>query len=203
VRPEGPKSVSELKAKKIAVSTAGSLTHWLVSETARRQGWGPNGIDIQPMGAMTGQLAALKRGDIDGIVMDLSTAFDLENKNEGRILVRFGDLQDFIVHVIYATDKLIASRPDAIRGFLKGWFETIAFMRKNKAETVAIASQAINKDQAIVSRTYDEVMPMFSGHGRFKASALNVLAKSWVELGTLQTEPDVSKLYTEAFLPAK
>ena len=46
-------------------------------------------------------------------------------------------------------------------------------------------------------------MPMFSGDGRFKASALNVLAKSWVELGTLQTEPDVSKLYTEAFLPAK
>ena len=76
-------------------------------------------------------------------------------------------------------------------------------MRKNKAETVAIASQAINKDQAVVSRTYDEVMPMFSDDGRFKASALNVLAKSWVELGTLQTEPDVSKLYTEALLPAK
>jgi len=155
------------------------------------------------MGAMTGQLAALKRGDIDGIVMDLSTAFDLENRNEGRILVRFGDLQDFMVHVIYATDKLIASRPDAIRGFLKGWFETIAFMRKNKAETVAIASQAINKDQAVVSRTYDEVMPMFSEDGRFKPSALKVLAKSWVELGTLPAEPDMSKLYTEAFLPGK
>jgi len=203
VRPDGPKSVAELKGKKISVSTAGSLTYWLVSETSRRQGWGPRDIDIEPMGAMTGQVAALKRGDIDGIVMDLSTAFDLENRNEGRILVRFGDLQDFMVHVIYATDKLIASRPDAIRGFLKGWFETIAFMRKNKAETVAIASQAINKDQAVVGRTYDEVMPMFSDDGRFKPSALKVLAKSWVELGTLPAEPDMSKLYTEAFLPGK
>src|SRR6202043_1749756 len=118
VRPDGVKSVAELKAKKISVSTAGSLTYWLVSETSRRQGWGPQGIDIQPMGAMGGQIAALKRGDIDGIVMDLSTAFALENRGEGRILVRFGDLQDFIVHVIYATDKLVASRPDAIRGFL-------------------------------------------------------------------------------------
>jgi NitT/TauT family transport system substrate-binding protein len=203
VRPDGAKSVAELKTKKISVSTAGSLTYWLVSETSRRQGWGPQGIDIAPMGAMSGQVAALKRGDIDGIVMDLSTAFDLENRGEGRILVRFNDLQDFIVHVIYATDKLIATRPDAIRGFLKGWFETIAFMRKNKTETVAIAKDAIGKDAEIVGRTYDEVMPMFSDDGRFKPSALNVLAKSFVELNTLPAEPDMSKLYTEAFLPAK
>jgi NitT/TauT family transport system substrate-binding protein len=201
VRPDGVKSVAELKGRKISVSTAGSLTYWLVSETARRQGWGPQGIDIQPMGAMAGQIAALERGDIDGIVMDLSTAFDLENRGQGRILVRFGDLQDFIVHVIYATDKLIASRPDAIRGFLKGWFETIAFMRKNKAETVAIAKDVIGKDAAVVGRTYDEVMPMFSDDGRFKPSALKVLAKSFVELKTLPSEPDMSKLYTEAFLP--
>src|ERR1700720_3290999 len=203
VRPDGPKTVAELKGRKISVSTAGSLTFWLVSETSRRQGWGPQGIDVQPMGAMSGQIAALKRGDIDGIVMDLSTAFDLENRGEGRILVRFGDLQDFIVHVIYSTDALIATRPDAIRGFLKGWFETIAFMRKNKAETVAIAKDAIGKNADIVGRTYDEVMPMFSDDGRFKASALNVLAKSFVELNTLPAEPDMSKLYTEAFLPAK
>ena len=115
VRPDGPKTVAELKGKKISVSTAGGLTYWLVSETSRRQGWGPHGIDIQPMGAMAGQLAALKRGDIDGIVMDVSNAFALEKIGEGRILVRFADLQDFIVHVIYATDTLIANRPDAIR----------------------------------------------------------------------------------------
>jgi hypothetical protein len=29
-----------------------------------------------------------------------------------------------------------------------------------------------------------------------------VLAKSFVEMQTLPTEPDMSKLYTEAFLPA-
>jgi ABC-type nitrate/sulfonate/bicarbonate transport system substrate-binding protein len=193
VRPDGAKSVAELKGKKISVSTAGGLTYWLVSETSRRQGWGPHGIDIQPMGAMAPQLAALKRGDIDGIVMDLSNAFALENSGDGRILARFNDLTDFIVHVIYASDKLIASRPEAIRGFLKGWFTTI----------VAIAKDVIGKDEAVVSRTYDEVMPMYSDDGRFKASALKVLARSFVELGTLPAEPDMSKLYTEAFLPAK
>jgi len=61
VRPDGPKTAADLKGKKVSVSTAGSLTYWLVSETSRRQGWGPKGIEISPMGAMPGQIAALKR----------------------------------------------------------------------------------------------------------------------------------------------
>jgi NitT/TauT family transport system substrate-binding protein len=201
VRPDGPKSAADLKGKKISVSTAGSLTYWLVSETSRRQGWGPKGIEIAPMGAMPGQIAAMKRGDIDGAIMDIGNAFEMEKRGEGRILVRFTDIRDFHIHVIFATDKLIAGRPDAVRGFLKGWFETIAYMRKNKAETVAIASEVTNKDAEITSRVYDELMPMFSDDGRFTPSALVTLAKSYVELQLLPQEPDMKALYTEAFLP--
>jgi len=203
VRPDGPKSASELKGKKISVSTAGSLTYWLVSETSRRQGWGPKGIDIAPMGAMPGQIAALKRGDIDGTIMDIGNAFELEKRGEGRILVRFTDIKEFHIHVIFAADKLIANRPEAVRGFLQGWFETIAFMRKNKAETVAIAKEVTNKDEEITARVYDELMPMFSDDGKFSPGALATLAKSYVELQLLPEEPDPAKLYTEAFLPKR
>jgi NitT/TauT family transport system substrate-binding protein len=203
VRPDGPKSAADLKGKKISVSTAGSLTYWLVSETSRRQGWGPKGIDIAPMGAMPGQIAAMKRGDIDGAIMDIGNAFELEKRGEGRILVRFTDIKDFHIHVIFAADKLIGSRPEAVRGFLRGWFETIAFMRKNKAETVASAKEVTNKDEAITARVYDELMPMFSDDGKFSPSALATLTKSYVELQLLPEEPDPAKLFTEAFLPAK
>src|SRR5262244_2325228 len=201
VRLDGPKTVAELKGKTVSVSTAGSLTYWLVSETSRRQGWGPNGITIAPMGAMPGQIAALKRGDIDGTIMDIGNAFELEKKGEGRILVRFTDIKDFHIHVIFATNKVIAAKPEMVRNFLKGWFETIAFMRRNKDETVKIAMQVTDKDQDITSRVYDELMPMFSDTGRFDPKALATLSKSYVELNLLPSEPDMSKLYTEAFLP--
>jgi NitT/TauT family transport system substrate-binding protein len=138
VRPDGPKTAAELKSKKISVSTAGSLTYWLVSQTSRRQGWGPKGIEIAPMGAMSGQIAAMKRGDIDGVITDIGNAFELEKRGEGRILVRFTDIKDCHIHVIFAADKLIAQWPEAVHAFLQGWFETIAFMRANKAETVAM-----------------------------------------------------------------
>jgi NitT/TauT family transport system substrate-binding protein len=201
VKPDGPKTVADLKGKTVSVSTAGSLTYWLVSETARRHGWGPNGINIAPMGAMPGQIAALKRGDIDGTIMDIGNAFDLEKRGEARILVRFTDIKDFHIHVIFATDKAIASKPEIVRNFLKGWFESIAFMRSHKADTVKVAKEVMEKDEDISGRVYDELMPMFSDTGRFDKAALATLSKSYVELKLLPSEPDMSKLYTEAFLP--
>jgi ABC-type nitrate/sulfonate/bicarbonate transport system substrate-binding protein len=203
VRPDGPKTAADLKGKTVSVSTAGSLTYWLVSETSRRQGWGPTGINIAPMGAMPGQIAALKRGDIDGLITDIGNAFELEKRGEGRILVRFTDIKDFHIHVIFATDKVIGAKPEAVRGFLAGWFDTIAYMRKNKAETVKIAVEVMNKDEQISSRVYDELMAMFSDTGKFDAAALETLKKSYVELKLLPSEPDMSKLYTEAYLPKK
>jgi ABC-type nitrate/sulfonate/bicarbonate transport system substrate-binding protein len=153
------------------------------------------------MGAMPGQIAAMKRGDIDGAIMDIGNALHLVKLGEGRILVRFTDMKDFHIHVIFGTDKIIASKPAVVRGFLEGWFESIQFMRKNKAESVKIAMEVTQKDAEITNSVYDELMPMFSDHGRFDSKAVAVLAKSLVELKILPTEPDMSKLYTETFLP--
>ncbi|HEX4552913.1 MAG TPA: ABC transporter substrate-binding protein [Xanthobacteraceae bacterium] len=198
------RSVADLKGKRVSVSTVGSLTHWLVSETSRQQGWGPEGIVVTPMGATQPQIAALKRREIDGMVTDMSTALTLERSGDVRILMRFGQLvKDFHIHVIFATNKVIAEKPEALRGFLKGWFDTIAFMRRNKAEAVDIAKDVIGKDADITAHTYDELMPMFSDDGKFNPKALAVLAKSYVELKVLPEEPDPRLLTTDAFLPAR
>jgi NitT/TauT family transport system substrate-binding protein len=96
---------------------------------------------------------------------------------------------------------LIAQRPDAIRSFLEAWFETIAFMRADRARTIDIAKDIISVDPAITAQTYDELMPMFSADGKFNPKALAVLSRSYVDLGILPSEPDMSKFYTEEFLP--
>src|ERR1700758_263689 len=49
VRPDGPKTAAQLRAKKISVSTAGSLTYWLVHGTSRGQGWGAQGNGDAPL----------------------------------------------------------------------------------------------------------------------------------------------------------
>jgi NitT/TauT family transport system substrate-binding protein len=180
------------------------LTAWLVRELSRQKGWGPDGIAVTPLGAIPGLLAALMMMQVDGFVADISTLLHAEEVGEGKILLHFGDLvQDFHVHVIFATNKLIASRPGTIRAFLAGWFETIAFMRANKGKTVETAMTVLDLNRGIAERSYDILMPMFSDDGRFNAKALAVLGRSYVDLQFLPVEPDMSKLYTEEFLPKK
>ena len=204
VRSDGEiKTLDDLKGRKVGVSTVGSVTGWLVGETSRRKGWGYDGMPLTPVGDDATRIAALRTKSIDGALVNLSVALNYEQRGEGRILLRFGDmLKDFHVHVIFATDKAIAGRPQALRAFLAGWFDTIAFMRKDKARTVAVAQEVMHTDAPTTGRIYDEMMPMFNDDGRFKPQALAVLSRSFVDMKTLPEEPDMRKLINELFLPS-
>jgi len=196
------KTLDDLKGKKVGVSTVGSVTGWLVGETSRQKGWGYNGMELTPVGDDASRVAAVKTKSLDGAVVNLAVALNYVQRGDGRILMLFGDLlKDFHVHVIFATDKAIATKPAALQKFLAGWFDTIAFMRKDKAKTVEIAQQVMGTDGPTAARIYDAMMPMFNDDGRFKPKALAVLSRSFVDMKTLPVEPDMSKLYTEAFLP--
>jgi hypothetical protein len=60
---------------------------------------------------------------------------------------------------------------------------------------------ASDVSKAVAGRNYDELMPIFNPTGHFNPKALDVLSRSFIELGRLPDAPDMSKLYTEAFLP--
>jgi ABC-type nitrate/sulfonate/bicarbonate transport system substrate-binding protein len=195
------KTPQDLKGTKIGVTTAGSLSDWLARELSRKLGFGSDGITPVALGAMTAMLAAMKRGQIDGVVLSSSQGYQLEKTGDGRLLLEFGTyIKDFHTHVIYATDDMIKTKPDQVRRFLAGWKDTIAFMAANKAETVRVARQVTGLDEAIESREYDDVMPMMSRNLQFSAKALDVIGDSFPEMEILPTKPDMRTLYTEEFL---
>jgi ABC-type nitrate/sulfonate/bicarbonate transport system substrate-binding protein len=113
------KSGADLKGKKVSVSTVGSLTEWMVRETSRQQGWGSDGIDIVYLGAPPAQVAALQTKQIDASSSDIASAEDLDRRGVARIIVKFGDIvPEFINHVTYASNTIMAAHPDEVRGFL-------------------------------------------------------------------------------------
>ena len=196
------KTADDLKGKNVQVSTKGSTTDWLFRKLAETKGWGPDGITTVPMGGeLSTQIAALKTHQVDAIIGTASVAFELEEKKEGRLLISTADyVKDFLLHAGFATNTLIQSDPDAVRAFLKGWFQSVAFMRANREETLKIIVPVTQVDAAAEGKEYDLVMPMFSADGKFDPKSLDVMAQSFVDLKILDQKPDMSKLVTENYL---
>jgi ABC-type nitrate/sulfonate/bicarbonate transport system substrate-binding protein len=203
VRADGPiQTIAELKGKKVAVSNLRGYPRWLVIEFLKHEGWGESGMTLIATGAQQASIAALKTGQVDAWAGDVGTSFEMEQTREGRILFNFGDVvPPFMNTAMYATNTLIAQHPDEVRRFIKGWLDNIAWARKHRAETVALLLPVLNLKPDIVGKIYDQLMPTESTDGRFDPAAMKTMPQAIVDLGILDTPPDVSKLYTEAYLP--
>ncbi len=203
VRPDVPvHSPKDLKGHTIGVSTMGSLTAWLVRQLSQQQGWGRDGIKPVALGTTTAEAAAMRTKKVDGMVGGINMIYDFEQKGYARGIINFGNIvPHFHIHVIYATNKIIENNPKAVTAFLAGWFETIKWMKAHKAESVKFVAPIIGSDQKVTAWTYDQLMPIMRTDGHFDPKALDTLANSWVELHVLKSKPDMSKLYTEKYLP--
>ena len=199
------KSVADLKGRSVAVSTAGSLTEWLVKDLSKRQGWGPDGIKTVPLGGDDLRLAALRSGaGIDADLAGLMQAVQLGDAGQTRTIVYFGDVvKDFQNLVIKASDKFIADHPDRLQLFLKGWFRSVAYMRSHQDQAVKVIADAFKIDPAAVAKAYPVEMKMMSDDGAFSPAGMEVVRQSLVEMGTVPTLPAASDLYTERFVPVK
>ncbi|HEY2227110.1 MAG TPA: ABC transporter substrate-binding protein [Xanthobacteraceae bacterium] len=200
---DGPKSISELKGKTVSISSAGSLTDWIGQNLSRQQGWGIDGIKLAPLGTTAAQTAALKTRQIDGMIVEANGGYRLEEDGSGRVLVQFGDLMKvFHVYVLYARRAFAEQNPDAVRAFLAAWFETITYMNEHRPETIGIMQRTAGVSTFIATRDYEAMIGMFNRTGRFNPEALKVVSRSFVEMGMLPSEPDISTLITEKYLPA-
>ncbi len=200
----GVTSIEGLKGKKIGVTTLGSLSHWLVLETSRRHGWkGADALVPVPLGSQRAQLAALRRGQITGYVTTAVEGFTDALDGRGRIALNFGDmLKTFITHVCFARDDLLEHNPDAARRFLLGWRETIRYMQEHRDQSVQLASTLLDLKPAVMAKAFPDVMATLSTDLTFDPQAVATLSRSFTDLGILPGAPDMSRFYTNRFVPA-
>ena len=202
IAPNAPyNDIKDMKGKKFAVTTIGSLTEWLLHRAALAQGWKYNDLVAVPLGSFETNYAAFKTGQVDGIVLATETSYMLEAKKEAKIIANMGDYAPkFHTHVIYARDELIEKKPDLVKRFLAGWFETIAWMKANKDKSVEISARVLKLPPEIVSRAYDEEIGMMQDNGRFDPEAVKVIKSSLVEMHILESEPTEDQMFTTKFV---
>jgi ABC-type nitrate/sulfonate/bicarbonate transport system substrate-binding protein len=198
------KSVADLKGKMLAISTTGSLTEWLVKRIGTAEGWGADAIRPVAIGDAVQQTAALRAGQVDGLMGAMENGYQLEERHEARIIVSMDKyVPHFITHVIFARKDLLSANPDEVSRFLKGFFASLQWIKDHKKESIAIVQPILNESPAVVEKTYDTQMPMMSMDGQFDAQGLELIKQSFVDLGTLPEKPKDEQMLTRQFLPVK
>jgi len=197
-------SLADLKGKRIGISTVGSLTQWLALQVARKEGWPPDTFTFITDGSTSApQLAALETKEIDAQVSGAALGWNLEEQKKGRLLAPASEfVGPFLMNVIFASNAIIEKEPDAVRAFLKGWYEAVNFMATHKDATVTVEHETDNYSLSVDAKQYDAVMPSLSRDGTFPPDAVEAVSRSFVELKLLPSEPDMSKYLTPRFLPS-
>jgi NitT/TauT family transport system substrate-binding protein len=196
------KTLDDMRGKIVGVASIGSVTEWMVLEIARQKGWPIGDMKAAGIGATDAAVAAIRTKQVDALVVDIAIGFLLEPQKIGRLLIPCSNyVKDFIMHANYATNTLMEKNPEAVTAFCAAWFEAVALMQKDKEQTVKIAAPIAKLDPAIMAQTYDIVIPQMSIDGKFDPKGLQTLARSYVDLKSMSTEPDMSKFYTEKYLP--
>jgi NitT/TauT family transport system substrate-binding protein len=197
------KTIADLKGKKIGFSSAGSLTDWLTKELARNQGWPPDAVSGVAIGnGAQSIIAAFRDHLIDADVAVTSLFLDMESKKTGRLLFPVTKYEGKLAAgTLYASNHIVETNPDAVRAFVAGWVETVNYIRGHKAETVKMEAAITGFPESVMAKDYDLTVGMFTKACEFDTESLDKLKKSFVELALLPSAPDMSKLYTEKFLP--
>jgi len=196
------KTIDDLKGKTVGTTTAGSFTSWIAQTIARNHGWGPDGIKLAYLGQMSSIIAGLMAKNVDAIMGTTASALTLEAEGRARILVKASDeIQEFIANVVYASEPMMKDRPDELRRFLRAWFETIRYMKDNKAETIRITQKATKLSDVIAAKIYDAEMPLLFLDGHFDRKKLAAVKQALIDVGVVDKAAPDDELITEKFLP--
>jgi NitT/TauT family transport system substrate-binding protein len=197
------KKLEDLKGKIIGVSSPGSFSDWSGRQLARKFGWGENGVKTVAIGGGAAPAsAAFRTHQVDAAIAGTSQFLAFEETKDGRLLAPISSYEGNVASgTIFASNQLMATNPGAIRAFIVAWIETADYMRAHKAETVKITSGITHFSENVMAREYDLTIGMHTKDCRFDPESLATLKQSFRDLKLVEGEPDMSKLYTEAYLP--
>jgi len=194
-------SFADMKGKKIGISKFGSLTDYYVKLTAQSAGLSSGDVTEVPLGTPAGNLAALQRGDVDGVMLPVTFAFTLQSKGGGKLVERVSDVvKESQYAVLMASSKWLQNQT-AAKALAASFAESIQWMKDNKQGTVHLAMSRLGMANDVAGKTYDALVPDFTPDGTINLAGLAAFAQALPGLKLAPSTPAQDTYYTGAFIP--
>ncbi len=207
---EGINSIQDLKGKKVAAEE-GTVDHFLLLQGLRQAGLSQDDIEFVPL--ETGQAAtAFVGGQVDAVgVFPPFTTQALKRPNS-KALFTSADFPGSISDHLVVTREMVETRPDAVQGLVDSWFATLDFIRVNPAEAFDIMAKRAGvsveeykeyADGTRILNINENLSAFLPGNSM---NSLPYAAEQFgtflVDVGLIDSKPDVSKLFDDRFVKA-
>jgi NitT/TauT family transport system substrate-binding protein len=155
-RPE-IKNPEDLKGKRVGVTAFGSNTHSVLLMLLKRWSMKPDDLVILQIGPSPSMILSLEKNLLDAAVLTSPSDFIAEEKGN-RTLADLADMKLYSLQSTLSTtrDYLKGSEDQASR-FIRGYSEGIAFIKKNKAQSIEVLRKKLRLDHGqnlYVEKTY-------------------------------------------------
>lgn len=165
------KSFEDLKGKKIAISSFGSLTDLLTREILTNHGLKPmKDVLLLQTGSPSVRYAALQSGQVQGALLSSQQA--LTAMKEGYRNLKYTP-PPYVSHPLIAKDEMLRNDPADVRGLLLGVLKGHIFFGERPDDTVSMMQKVLridNRKQA--EAIYKDEMRRYNPGGQFEQSSM-------------------------------
>lgn len=166
------RSLKELKGKTLAVSAFGGSSHQRLLIILNKIGVDPKtDVTILSVGEAKLRLEQLRLGAIDATVLTAPHNFIAE-RSGFRTLGSSKDILPLPAVGMATLEKRLREKPDQVKKTLRAILKALAFMRKNRDETVQRTMEWLAIDRDLAERSYDAMLPNYSLDGNIDREQL-------------------------------
>jgi NitT/TauT family transport system substrate-binding protein len=169
----GIKTLTDLKGKRVAVSTFGSIPHVMLKEALGQAGMNPEkDITVLALGGSGERLAALAAGAVDATPLDVAYIQRTEQLGFPSVLY-LGDAVNLRLGGFATTTDKIQRNPEQISRVIRATLKGVRFLKNNKPETLAIMRDYLKISGDYVEKIYQFAMRSLNEDGLVAKSSLD------------------------------
>jgi NitT/TauT family transport system substrate-binding protein len=171
------KSPRDLKGMKFGVTAPGSSTHMAIQNLLVKNGLKPDDVAAIGVGASAGTVAAMKRGDIDGmsnldpVITKLETDGDMAILVDTRTAKGMQEVYGGAYHAgcIYAPVEWVKKHPNTAQAVVNAMVRAVLFIKTAKLNDIVatVPPEYYGPDMALYLAALSKNKEGFSQDGRF------------------------------------
>lgn len=167
------KKLTDLKDKRVAVSTYGSIPHVMIREALASAGMNPEkDITVLALGGSGDRLGALAAGIVDATPLDVAYIQRTEKLGFTNLLY-LGDAVNLRLGGFAVNTDKIQRNPEQISRVIRATLKGVRFLKNNKQETLAIMRDYLKINGDYVEKIYQFAMRSLNEDGLVAKNSLD------------------------------